>query len=190
MRGTIGGIVTIRGPSGTIWNVGLTRDNNGTLFFKYGWKEFVEDHCLQENEILVFKYKGDSSFDVLIFDHKSFCEKEACYFVKKCRHGELGNSSKSKANGIESFEVADGPQEEVECTPHAKKSFEAANGPLQDHKSPPTINVLRSPVERKIQRKTKSKNFSCICFGNLICYFLMEKTNLEENFLNVVKTKA
>ncbi|XP_028757606.1 B3 domain-containing protein REM16 [Neltuma alba] len=77
--------VTLRGPGGDEWNVGLTTTND-TLHFTHGWQQFVEDHCLEENDLLVFKYNNESQFDVLIFGRGGSCEKAASYFVRKCGH--------------------------------------------------------------------------------------------------------
>ncbi|KAL8153987.1 hypothetical protein V2J09_011747 [Rumex salicifolius] len=75
----------IRGPSGAKWEVALlTIDEN--LYFGDGWEEFVNDHTLEQNDILIFNYKGNSQFDVLILDKRNLCEKEASYFVTRCRH--------------------------------------------------------------------------------------------------------
>lgn len=60
------GNVSLKGPSGAIWNIGLTT-NDDTLYFTQGWKQFVKDHSLKENDFLVFKYDGDSLFEVIIF---------------------------------------------------------------------------------------------------------------------------
>lgn len=93
LREKLAGTISLRGPSGGLWNVEVTAAAAGddTLLFKQGWKAFVEDHSLEENDVLVFKYTagggGDSSriiFDVLMFDKQSLCEKEASYFVRKC----------------------------------------------------------------------------------------------------------
>ncbi|XP_065851330.1 B3 domain-containing protein REM5-like [Euphorbia lathyris] len=43
--------------------------------FGDGWKKFVEDHGLKIGEFLVFRYKGDLIFNVMVFD-RSTCEKE------------------------------------------------------------------------------------------------------------------
>ena len=50
--------VTIKGPSGAKWNVGLVTRGD-TMLFKQGWKVFVEDHSLEEDDVLIFKYNGD-----------------------------------------------------------------------------------------------------------------------------------
>lgn len=88
LRGKLAGTLSLKGPSGAIWNVGLVADGDN-LYLKIGWKEFVQDHSLQKNDILVFKFTGNNQLEVSMFDHASFCEKEASYFIKKCTHAEI-----------------------------------------------------------------------------------------------------
>ncbi|XP_045800123.1 LOW QUALITY PROTEIN: B3 domain-containing protein Os01g0723500-like [Trifolium pratense] len=96
--------VTLRGPSRVVWKVGLTTRDD-TLYFTNGWQQFVKDHSLKENDFLVFKYKGESHFEDLIFDGESLCEKTA-YFVGKCRPAQTeqgGSKAKDTASngGVE-----------------------------------------------------------------------------------------
>ncbi|KAJ6404831.1 hypothetical protein OIU84_012911 [Salix udensis] len=93
--------VNLKGPSGSAWKVGLTTSNN-TLFFNHGWQEFVKDHALKENDFLIFKYNGESNFDVLIFNKQSICEKAASCFVKKYESTERGNGCRTKRKTIKS----------------------------------------------------------------------------------------
>ncbi|CAA3009363.1 B3 domain-containing REM16-like [Olea europaea subsp. europaea] len=93
VREKLAGTVALRGPSGHIWDVRLTT-NGDTIVLKEGWKAFIEDHCLEENDILIFKYNGNSRFDVSMFDQENFCEKEASYFVTKCVHKEIESGRK------------------------------------------------------------------------------------------------
>ncbi|KAH7692792.1 B3 DNA binding domain-containing protein [Dioscorea alata] len=74
-------IMSLRSPNGNLWSVKLEKVP-GSLMVKDGWKEFVNEHYVVENDVLVFKYDGNSCFDVLIFD-QSGCEKEASYFVRR-----------------------------------------------------------------------------------------------------------
>nr|GMC50426.1 B3 domain-containing protein REM16-like [Ipomoea batatas] len=97
LREKLAGCVSLKGPSGAIWNIGLTTCGE-KLYFQRGWKEFVEEHSLQENDVLIFKYNGGSQFDVLMFDQQSYCEKEASYFIRKCGHRELINGGKANGN--------------------------------------------------------------------------------------------
>ncbi|KAJ6337881.1 hypothetical protein OIU76_007539 [Salix suchowensis] len=93
--------VNLKGPSGSAWKVGLTTYNN-TLFFNHGWQEFVKDHALEENDFLIFKYNGESNFDVLMFNMQSMYEKVASYFVKKYESTERGNGCRKKRKTIKS----------------------------------------------------------------------------------------
>ncbi|XP_057963541.1 B3 domain-containing protein Os11g0197600-like isoform X2 [Malania oleifera] len=64
---------TLKGPSGNIWNVKLTQVA-GCTYIQDGWQQFFKDNCLGDNEFLLFRYDGNMSFDVQIFD-KSGCER-------------------------------------------------------------------------------------------------------------------
>ncbi|CAL5190356.1 unnamed protein product [Lathyrus oleraceus] len=95
--------VTLKGPGGVLWNIELTT-RDGTLYFTNGWQQFVKEHSLKENDFLVFKYNGESLFEVLIFDGESFCEKAACCFVRKSRHAvntKHGGGCSSKKRGTD-----------------------------------------------------------------------------------------
>lgn len=67
----------LKGPSGHKWQVELMQSNN-ELYFESGWRDFVFDHSIQVGEILVFRYEGQNSFSVQVFDH-SACEKESAF---------------------------------------------------------------------------------------------------------------
>nr|GMC52316.1 B3 domain-containing protein REM16-like isoform X2 [Ipomoea batatas]GMC85185.1 B3 domain-containing protein REM16-like isoform X2 [Ipomoea batatas] len=102
LRGKLESSVALIGPSGAIWNVGLTARGE-ELYFDHGWKEFVEEHSLRENDILLFKYKRSSQLKEKIFDRESQCENEYSYFVRKCEHrmhssgGERSTATSSRS---------------------------------------------------------------------------------------------
>ncbi|CAI0558543.1 unnamed protein product [Linum tenue] len=78
--------VTLTGPSRVKWTVGLTTTTlaeESTVSFSRGWSEFAADNSLQVDDLLVFKYNGESRFDVLILETGTSCEKPAAYFAKK-----------------------------------------------------------------------------------------------------------
>ena len=54
-------------PNGRKWKVKLTQHDGG-VWFQNGWSEFASCHGLTVGHLLVFKYEGNSHFDVLIFD--------------------------------------------------------------------------------------------------------------------------
>ncbi|KAL5071960.1 hypothetical protein RYX36_022847 [Vicia faba] len=134
--------VVLKGPSGVVWNIGLViRDDS--VYFVNGWERFVKDHSLKENDFLVFKYNGESLFEVLVFDGNSFCEKAASYFVGKCGPAQTeqgGSKAKDNSNSVEEVNTASNGGVTVECGSteklrHLKKvgaplavPFETANG--------------------------------------------------------------
>lgn len=73
------GIVDLKGPTGNIWPVGLKKTTD-ELLLRSGWKEFVEANHVQEGDLLVFKYDGNSCFDISIFDEKR-CKRTACSLI-------------------------------------------------------------------------------------------------------------
>ncbi|WJX09394.1 hypothetical protein P8452_00232 [Trifolium repens] len=95
--------VTLKGPSGVVWNIGITTRDD-TVYFVDGWQRFVKDHSLKENDFLLFKYNGESLFEVLIFDGESNCEKAVSYFVGKCdnvKAGQRGRKAKDTNTSAE-----------------------------------------------------------------------------------------
>ncbi|KQJ86038.2 hypothetical protein BRADI_4g02991v3 [Brachypodium distachyon] len=73
----------LKAPSGETWHVGVTKVAN-ELFFRLGWRDFAKAHELQENDLVLFTFTGNSSFEVLIFD-ASGCEKLSSLFSGKMR---------------------------------------------------------------------------------------------------------
>ncbi|XP_060200842.1 LOW QUALITY PROTEIN: B3 domain-containing protein REM16-like [Lycium barbarum] len=125
LREKLAGSVSLKGPSGATWNVGLTA-NGDTLFLKHGWKEFIDAHSLEEDDLLIFKYNGDSRFDVLMFDKQSSCEKQASYFVKKCDHTDVASQGRTKKPVTESNDATDESSHDVfEATATTKHSKHA-----------------------------------------------------------------
>lgn len=62
--------VSLTRLSGSTWKLEMTAIED-TLFLKNWWKKFVDVHSLEENKLLMFKYIGDSRFDISLFDSQS-----------------------------------------------------------------------------------------------------------------------
>lgn len=73
------GAIHLRGPSGFMWTVEVEKMFNHVVF-QIGWPTFVEEHRLVKADLLVFRYIGNSTFNVVLFD-SSGCEREGSYFV-------------------------------------------------------------------------------------------------------------
>ncbi|XP_065847738.1 B3 domain-containing protein REM16 [Euphorbia lathyris] len=140
--------VILKSPSGSEWEVGLTTKENAS-FFDHGWGEFVKDHSLKENDILIFKYNGESCLDVVLFNGQSMCEKVASYFFRKrCGHetqSHLKSSSGESSAGAVFTSPSDGiggsqPKESIKKTVY--------NEPTRQHLNSRSVNQkVRSETE-------------------------------------------
>ncbi|GMN66976.1 hypothetical protein TIFTF001_036037 [Ficus carica] len=63
---TISESVLIRVPTGKEFELELENDKNGDFWLKKGWSEFAKHHSLENEQTLLFRYKGCSEFDVVI----------------------------------------------------------------------------------------------------------------------------
>ncbi|CAL1396193.1 unnamed protein product [Linum trigynum] len=150
--------VTLKGPGGNTWEVGLTI-NSGTMFFDEGWGRFVKDHSLKEHDLLVFKYNGVSHFEVLIFDGETFCERASSYFVKKTekRKAPLENGSHPKRmhGGNSSGVVMATPVAQVMSTSLEKTADNDIGSTVPSSKAGHTVvkNVTgTTPVSKPVSR--------------------------------------
>ncbi|XP_050205222.1 B3 domain-containing transcription factor VRN1-like [Mercurialis annua] len=64
--------VNLIDPTGTAWEVGLTKSDN-KVYFDHNWNEFVKHYSIQQKYLLVFKLLGFYTFGVRICDN-SGCE--------------------------------------------------------------------------------------------------------------------
>lgn len=86
MKGDLPEKVALKGPNEVTWSVNLVKGSDGgAMFHGDGWKEFVKAYSLKKADILVCKYNRSECFEVLLVDGINLCEKEASYFVRKCR---------------------------------------------------------------------------------------------------------
>ncbi|KAJ4824032.1 hypothetical protein Tsubulata_007428 [Turnera subulata] len=145
-------VVTLKGPSGSSWKVGLVTSDD-TTFFRNGWEKFIEDHNLLEKDLLVFTYNGDSQFEVLMFDGRSLCEKEAAYFVRRCRHKECEDSCQRKRKFEEaSVEVPlSSPQDDVVGATTPEKSADNSTHTTSPLRQPMTSPPLYKNTRREIK---------------------------------------
>ncbi|KAF6160596.1 hypothetical protein GIB67_019536 [Kingdonia uniflora] len=73
-------VAILEGPSGNCWEVKVQKIVND-IFFKKGWRMFLEDHTLQERDFLVFIHDGRMRFSVKIFGPNA-CEREDSFRVE------------------------------------------------------------------------------------------------------------
>ncbi|KAK7834223.1 B3 domain-containing transcription factor VRN1 isoform X1 [Quercus suber] len=67
VRDDLSPVVTLSVPDGHVWQVGLKKVDN-SAWFHNGWQDFVEHYSIRVGYFLVFRYEGNSSFFVHIFN--------------------------------------------------------------------------------------------------------------------------
>ncbi|KAJ3685483.1 hypothetical protein LUZ61_014647 [Rhynchospora tenuis] len=104
-KGKICEIVKLTGPSGKTWQIEVLKTEN-KLSLKSGWRNFVRTNKIGENDLLVFKYSGNSAFDVLIFD-PSGSEKVASFTIKNGTETEADAESESESDAEKTSSESD-----------------------------------------------------------------------------------
>ncbi|KAK1373711.1 B3 DNA-binding domain protein [Heracleum sosnowskyi] len=59
--------IHLSAPSGSVWSVDLEKQKD-EVWMQNGWPEFAKFYSISFGYLLVFEYKGDAKFEVLIFD--------------------------------------------------------------------------------------------------------------------------
>ncbi|XP_058081236.1 uncharacterized protein LOC131229323 [Magnolia sinica] len=133
-------IALLKDPNGKVWHVGLKR-SAGRVFLQNGWPEFVEHHSLCNRHVLVLKYKGNSMFEVLIFDNSAGAKKHEESSSSKCQDPNYESESSIEILGV--------------CTPHkahlTKQPSKRRGGgriPLLRSHGPPVMpNVMETETK-------------------------------------------
>ncbi|XP_051177814.1 B3 domain-containing protein Os12g0592300 isoform X2 [Lolium perenne] len=132
---------TLKSPSGETWCVAAEKIAD-ELFFVSGWEEFVKDHELQENDLLLFECSGIGCFDVRIFD-SSGSEKASCFFTDKKgtnMHRHFDNIMGQQAEGhcrLSDSNNAIVPLSQPVGSPHKAS---ASKKPIKEAESPNNSN--------------------------------------------------
>ncbi|XP_075095381.1 putative B3 domain-containing protein At5g66980 [Nicotiana tabacum] len=57
---------TIKDLCGHVWNVSVEKTEDGLLFIREGWEDFINYHYVKGGYFLIFRYEEDSSFTVKV----------------------------------------------------------------------------------------------------------------------------
>ncbi|KAF7043808.1 hypothetical protein CFC21_053119 [Triticum aestivum] len=69
----LSGTIKLEAPNGNVYDVGITERRNKTVL-RSGWEAFVDANHIVESDSLMFRYRGNCRFKVVVFD-SSGCEK-------------------------------------------------------------------------------------------------------------------
>ncbi|XBI84862.1 hypothetical protein VPH35_093084 [Triticum aestivum] len=162
-------------------------ENNGKSVLTVGWGKFVETFGLHMGDTLVFRYNGNSQFNVIIFDELG-CEKASSVFVdpfpppmqKRCTSTtDTVKSSHFHHEAIQTqpFSIGKGmPMESPRSQMEIDKPCQDNNTVIRDHvSSEEEYGVHEVSGSNCIVRKDRL--FSC------------QKEQLKDGYMTVHKTK-
>ncbi|KAJ3674371.1 hypothetical protein LUZ60_004987 [Juncus effusus] len=166
--GQIHEMVKLKGPNGNIWQVGVAIQAE-KFVLQFGWKEFALANDIKENDILIFNYNGNSSFQVQIL-RPNGCERISSFFVEEkwtnlqkvngptrniCQHENLssGSSSDSENHTEQSATSDEKPRQRPKKGTGTSKNQKDGNNCEVTKSEPPFMYVAR-----KLQMTNTEKN--------------------------------
>jgi hypothetical protein len=168
--GNISSIVTLTVPDGSIWRVGLKKEDN-KFWLLDGWHDFVQHYSIGIGYLLLFRYEGRSCFIVNIY---SFATSEINYKSPAQSSNEAPHRAKHLAI-LEDVEDEDLNLGEAGNTPSSKSARSPDNQMTRDkglqfnvvefEKSTEEVK-LRTATDEKVKRKMTKKRksgLSCYC---------------------------
>ncbi|KAK3420439.1 hypothetical protein EUGRSUZ_G01245 [Eucalyptus grandis] len=98
--------VLLQVPGGSTWTIELEKCNNDMVSLWKGWQDFMEYYSIGHGHLIVFKYIGNSTFGIIIFDKST---SEIDYSLSSGKKTDLG--SKFPSPKTEDVVEAEDPEE-------------------------------------------------------------------------------
>ncbi|KAI3431041.1 uncharacterized protein J3R85_008105 [Psidium guajava] len=107
--------VLLQVPGGSTWTIGLEKCHNDTVSLWKGWREFTEYYSIGYGHVIVFEYKGNSTFCVIIFNKSA---SEIDYSLSSSETSYLGSKfpSPKTEDIVEAEDLA--PRRRMRVGPH------------------------------------------------------------------------
>jgi hypothetical protein len=154
-RGEIPGEMTLETRNGHSYTIGVAKYPD-KLVLREGWRGFVETYDLHMDDCVVFRYKGDYKFDVIVFDRFGR-EKASSVIVDSGSPPPY--AQERHTSGTENLERSHGHSQPME-TPAPTEYSNHSEGRHQPMRmQPPTENLNRSqgdPQPMRMQSPTEN----------------------------------
>ncbi|KAJ1690155.1 hypothetical protein LUZ63_014310 [Rhynchospora breviuscula] len=158
-----GKVLQLKRPSGDTWHVGLMMSGD-KLVLQPGWNDFASANKLSQNDHLVFKFIGESKFEVFIFDPTG-CEKGGNFENEEQELDEsLGSIvGEELSKELHEFDMTEkdewlGTESEIETTPKNKKlSTKGELGAEASNDSVPIEELRKNLCQKGKQPQSQCK---------------------------------
>ncbi|XP_048135279.1 B3 domain-containing transcription factor VRN1-like [Rhodamnia argentea] len=110
-------LVLLKVPGSLTWTIGVEKRNNGSFWLWKGWREFMQHYSIGHGHLVVFKYEGNSTFHVMIFDKSA---SEIDYSLSGISNLGSGFISPKREDVVE-LEVSEdcAPRKKMRVEPHS-----------------------------------------------------------------------
>ncbi|XVF45837.1 hypothetical protein PTKIN_Ptkin02bG0238900 [Pterospermum kingtungense] len=143
--------VTFRNCEGQCWHVELEVDqSNDNMFFKNGWRKFVEENSIKDKDLLVFNYVESFLFDVKVFMLDG-CEKSILDLVL--------SDNQERGNVLAEEEEDDGDDDNDDNEDDFEEEGEHSELELEEEEE--NVEILDGSNERRSRKKTNKRNKGC-----------------------------
>ncbi|XP_056159252.1 B3 domain-containing transcription factor VRN1-like isoform X2 [Syzygium oleosum] len=123
-------LVLLKVPGSSTWTIGVAKSNNGTVWLWKGWREFMQHYSIGHGHLVVFKYKGNSAFRVIIFDKSA---SEINYSLSSISNLRSGFISPKREDIVEVEDSEDfAPCQKMRVKPHSPCSQPSPSCSSQD----------------------------------------------------------
>lgn len=110
--------VLLKVPGSSTWTIELEKHNHDMVLLGKGWREFMEHYSIGHGHFIVFKYKENSTFRVIIFDKSA---SEIDYSSSRGEPSYLGSElpSPEAEDVVETDRLEDvKPRQRMRMEPH------------------------------------------------------------------------
>ncbi|XP_048134461.1 B3 domain-containing transcription factor VRN1-like [Rhodamnia argentea] len=123
-------LVLLKVPGSSTWRIGVEKPNDSTAWLWKGWREFMQHYSVGHGHLIVFKYEGNSSFHVMIFDKSA---SEIDYSSSGILNLRSGFISPKREDVVEPEDLEDcNPRKKMRVEPHSPCSQSSPSCSSQD----------------------------------------------------------
>ncbi|XP_039173567.1 B3 domain-containing transcription factor VRN1-like [Eucalyptus grandis] len=150
--------VLLKVPGSSAWTIELEKCNNDLVSLWKGWREFMEHYSIGLGHLIVFKYKGNSTFHVIIFDKSA---SEIDYSLSSSKISYFGSEfpSPKSEDVLEAEDLQDStPCQRMRVEPHLPYSQLSLSYPPQGLEVFHVPTPLRPLTAPELSNKFYSEN--------------------------------
>ncbi|XP_030517484.2 B3 domain-containing transcription factor VRN1-like [Rhodamnia argentea] len=139
-------LVLLMVPGSLTWTIEIEKCNDDAVWLWKGWREFMQHYSIGDGHLIVFKYKGNSTFSVIIFNKSA---SEIDYSSSSISNLGSGFILPNQEDVVEVEDSVDSaPRQKMSVEPHSPCSQLSPSCSSQD---------LEDEVGRSTSRASHSK---------------------------------